>query len=61
MYYDVQDSMINHNNGPPCNCKEHGGAECKLETSPVHEVVAWLEKFASNIPSELGDVPCAAE
>jgi hypothetical protein len=56
MYYDVELSHTRYDDGAPCDCEEHGGRECLMESATVGQVVTWLQKFGDQIPKKLDHV-----
>ena len=58
MYYDVELSHTQYDDGAPCDCKDgRGGSQCKMDASTIKQVVEWLQKFAHKCPKELKHVP----
>jgi hypothetical protein len=57
MYYDIELSHTRYDDGAPCDCKEHGGNDCLMESAAVRQVVTWLQKkFGDKIPKKIGHV-----
>jgi hypothetical protein len=54
-YYDVELSHSRHDDGAhgaPCDCEEHGGRDCEMESAAVAQVVTWQQKFGGQIPKK---------
>jgi hypothetical protein len=60
MYYDVELSHSLHDDDAPCDCHEHGGMGCEMESAAVAQVVTWLQKFGDQVPKKLGHVKMSA-
>jgi hypothetical protein len=56
MYYDVELSHTRYEDGAPCDCKEHGGKHCLMESETVYQVAAWLQKSGGQVPKKLDHV-----